>query len=54
MIVEIKKGASKEEIREKINKMTSKKQNDLMKYAGKLKLNIDPLTYQKKMRDEWK
>ena len=28
--------------------------NDIKKYAGTLKTDIDPLEYQKKMRDEWR
>ncbi len=31
---------------------TGKKMN-ISKYAGKLKLNFDPLKYQKKVRSEW-
>jgi hypothetical protein len=55
MVTVIKKGTSKEEIKKRINEAVSKTpKKDIMKYAGKLKLTgIDPLEYQKKMRDEW-
>jgi hypothetical protein len=26
---------------------------DAKKYAGKIKLNLDPVDYQRQMRDEW-
>lgn len=55
MITVIKKGTPKEEIKKKIDEIVSKSQRmSLMKYAGKLKTDIDPLLYQQKMRDEWK
>ena len=54
MVTIIKKGTPKKEIRQRINKVISKKpKRSIMKYAGKLKTDIDPLDYQKKMRDEW-
>lgn len=59
MLTIIKKGTPKEEIKRQIDEVVSRTSSgDLMKYAGKLKLNtgkkrIDPLAYQKKLRDEW-
>lgn len=53
MVTVIKKGSKK--IEKRINAILSKNpSNDLMKYAGILKTDINPSTYQKMMRDEWK
>ncbi len=56
MALVLKKGASKKEI-EEINKQLSqtpsRKQLDAKKYCGVIKLKEDPLTIQKKLRDEW-
>lgn len=50
----IKKGTPREEIKERINSVISKfPKKDIMKYAGSLKTEIDPLQYQIKMRNEW-
>jgi hypothetical protein len=49
MVTIIKKGTSRQEIKKRINKVIAKQSNKgIMKYAGKLKSNIDPLEYQKK------
>ncbi len=54
MVTVIKKGTPKEEIKKRINEVVSKtSKRDIMKYAGKLKTGIDPLEYQKQIRDEW-
>lgn len=54
MITIIKKGTPKEEIKKRVNEVFSKApKKDIMKYAGKLKMDIDPLEYQRRMRDEW-
>ena len=54
MVTVIKKGTPKEEIKKRIEEAISKApKKDIMKYAGKLKTDIDPLEYQKQMRDEW-
>lgn len=59
MVTVIKKGTPKEEIKKRINEIVSKaSKRDIMKYAGKLKMAagdcpIDPLEYQRQMRDEW-
>jgi hypothetical protein len=51
----IKKGSSKSEIVESIRKAAGKRPDKgLLKLAGSLKVDIDPLEYQKKLRDEWK
>ncbi|MBT0810902.1 hypothetical protein KIH41_06365 [Litoribacter ruber] len=50
----IKKGTSKEEIKKRVDEVVSKSsKRDIWKYAGKLKIDIDPLEYQKKLRNEW-
>jgi len=54
MVTIIKKGSPKDEIRKRINKVVSKSQKkDIRKYAGILKTDIDPIDYQKNMRNEW-
>ena len=54
MVTIIKKGTPREEIRKRINEVVSKTlKKDIMKYAGKLKAKIDPLVYQREMRNEW-
>lgn len=54
MVIVIKKGTPKEEIKKRINKILAKGQKKgIMQYAGKLKINIDPLAYQMKLRNEW-
>ena len=54
MVTVIKKGTPSDEIKKKVNEAISKApKSDIMKYAGKLQTDIDPLEYQKQMRDEW-
>ena len=54
MVTIIKKETSKEEIIKRVNEVVSKSpKGDIMKYAGKLQTDIDPLEYQRQMRDEW-
>lgn len=54
MVTVIKKGTSKEEIKKRINEVVSKSsKKNIRKYAGTLKTSIDPLEYQKKLRNEW-
>lgn len=49
MVTIIKKGTPKDEIKKRINKVVAKsKKQDISKYAGKLKIDIDPVEYQKK------
>jgi hypothetical protein len=55
MITIIKKGSSKEEINKQINKAISKNpKKDIMKFAGTIQFDIDPLHYQVEIRNEWK
>ncbi len=58
MTIIIKKDASKKEIQEALKKVTkgNKKKltpGNLRKHFGKLKLGIDGLEFQKKVRSEW-
>lgn len=54
MVTIIKKGTPKEEIKKKINEAVYKAtKRDIKQYAGALKMDIDPLEYQKQIRDEW-
>ncbi len=55
MLTIIKKGTPAKEIKKKINEVVSRtSKKNIAKFAGKLKSKIDPLEFQKKMRDEWK
>lgn len=54
MITVIKKGTPKKEIKKRINEAISKTpKRDIPKYAGKLKMDIDPVAYQRQLRDKW-
>ena len=55
MVLVLKKGASKKEIEALRKKVGAKagKGVDTKKYCGVIKLKEDPLSIQKKMRDEW-
>lgn len=55
MVTIIKKGASKKEIKEKISAVLSSKRQktDISKFAGSMKLSVDPLKWQKQIRNEW-
>jgi hypothetical protein len=55
MVLILKKGAGKKDIaaiRKKLEKLSGKGV-DTKKYCGVIKLKEDPLSMQKKMRDEW-
>ena len=55
MAVTIKKGMDKKEMEKKIQEITSKKKViDLIELAGRLKSEVDPLEFQKSVRNEWK
>jgi hypothetical protein len=55
MVTIIKKGTPRDEIRKRMTDAISKSpKRNIMKFAGKLKSEIDPLVYQKQMRNEWK
>lgn len=58
MITVIKKGTSASEMKKQMqealkNASKSAKKKDISPFFGKIKLKIDPLEYQKKMRNEW-
>lgn len=55
MITVIKKGTPKREITERVNEVFLKApKRDILKYAGTLKSDIDPLEYQRHIRNEWR
>jgi hypothetical protein len=55
MATVIKKGASKNEIHESIRKaVQSNPSKQLAQLAGKLKARVNPVEYQKSIRNEWK
>lgn len=55
MVTVIKKGTPLKKMKELLIKAFSKvPKKDLKDYAGILDTDIDPLEYQKEMRDEWK
>ena len=55
MVTIIKKGTPKDEIMKRLKNAVSKsRKRNIMKYAGKLKLELVPLDYQNQMRNEWK
>lgn len=54
MITKIKRGTSSQKIKKKMDAALSKNPSEnIMIYAGSLKTDIDPLTYQKEIRNEW-
>ncbi len=54
MVTIIKKGTPLTEIRKQINEIIYRsKDKGILKYAGKLKLDIDPLDFQIEIRNEW-
>jgi len=53
MVLVLKKGASKKEMESISEKLQVTKGVNTKKYCGTIKLNEDPLSIQKKMRDEW-
>jgi hypothetical protein len=55
MIVEIKKPITKEKLK-KVDALLKRKKKtiSLKKYAGKIKWDLDSLTIQKAMRNEWR
>jgi hypothetical protein len=54
MVTIIKKGANKLNIQKALDAVTLRKGMDASKYCGKVKLEKEPLTIQKNLRDEWK
>ncbi|UJP63342.1 hypothetical protein [Mongoliitalea daihaiensis] len=54
MVTIIKKGMSKKKAKMLVDEAVNKSQKkDIKRYAGILNTKIDPLEYQKKIRDEW-
>ena len=55
MVMIIKKGRPISEIRKKLSEMTSQSKRglDASKYAGRLASSLDPLAYQRSIRNEW-
>ncbi|QKJ31745.1 hypothetical protein HQ865_18885 [Mucilaginibacter mali] len=57
MVIEIKKGDSPEKIDKELKKILDKaaaeKKQHLEKFFGILKLDEDPVTLQRRWRDEW-
>lgn len=41
------------QIKDLIKKMKTKPKKDLSKYAGTIKWDVDPVDYQRKIRNEW-
>ena len=54
MVVVIKKGMKRKEIEKLLSKLPKRKGLDAKKYSGILKSRIDPLEYQRQMRNEWR
>ena len=54
MKIVIKKGIPEKEINKKLDKLYSAKvKKDLRRYCGSINLKEDPLSLQKKWRNEW-
>jgi len=54
MVTIIKKGTSTAEIQRKIEKaLQGKRKRSIMDFAGLLKSDIDPIEFQKQIRNEW-
>jgi hypothetical protein len=49
----IKKSDSAKKIKEELKKLPKVKKFDAYSFVGKVRLKEDPLTIQKKFRDEW-
>uniref|UniRef100_UPI004048A909 hypothetical protein n=1 Tax=Flavobacterium sp. TaxID=239 RepID=UPI004048A909 len=55
MVTVIKKGTPIEKMKKLLNQAFAKTpKKNIQEYAGILKTDIDPLEYQKQMRDEWR
>ena len=54
MVLVLKKGATKKEINLIKKKFLTVEGVNTKKICGSIKLNEDPLTVQKSLRDEWK
>lgn len=49
----IRKNLSKADIQELLKKVVPVKRFNAFKYCGVIKLTIDPLKFQRQLRDEW-
>ncbi len=54
MITVINKSIKKEEFDKKLSEFNNSKKLDSYRFCGIIQLVEDPLSIQKKMRDEWK
>lgn len=53
MVTRISNRTSTRTTLSKIKKVKSKNNPDLTKYSGKLKAKIDPIQFQRSIRNEW-
>jgi cytidylate kinase len=53
MVLILKKGASKKQLKTLERKLIVRKKTDLKKYCGKIRIQDDAMEIQKKLRDEW-
>ena len=53
MVIEIKKAMSKAEVQRALANIPSRKNLNAKQFVGTVKWPEDPLTYQKRLRDEW-
>ncbi len=55
MVTILKKGSSKNRIRNLLSRMRQRESKgiNIYRYVGKISLNTDALLIQKKLRDEW-
>ncbi|MFK7972362.1 MAG: hypothetical protein AB8F95_18475 [Bacteroidia bacterium] len=53
MTIVIRKDTNLNEVKAKIQKMAANQGFDAKKFAGTVRVTVDPLLYQKQVRDEW-
>ncbi len=55
MVITLKYGSKKDSFLKLLDRISKKSRTgiDTRKYAGKIKLKKDPLSYQKEIRNEW-
>ena len=53
MTIVIRKNQDKEDIYALLKGLSPHKKFNAFKYCGKLQLSIDPLSFQKSLRNEW-
>lgn len=55
LVTIIKKGTPKTEIKRRMDEVIARgRKSNILKYAGILKTDIEPITYQNDVRNEWK